>query len=107
MKCPLQWRAHRSKQEDEEKGMGLPPLAPFAYLGQYRLQCLVTIHRVWSLTLYDYIIVMIYFCISLCPLSRFLHHDKMYLSPYTLYFSFVNDILAKYTISVRRHIFLI
>ena len=71
--------------------MGLPPLAPFVYLGQYRLRCHVTVCRVWSLTLYDYIIVMIYFWICLCPFSGFLHHDKMYLSPYTLYLSFVKD----------------
>ena len=107
MKCPSQRRAHRSEQEDEENGMGLPPLAPFVYLGQYRLRCYVTVCRVWSLTLYDYIIVMIYFCICLCPFSGFLHHDKMYLLPYTLYLSFVKDILTKYTISMHRHVFLV
>ena len=70
--------------------MGLPPPAPFVVLGQYRLHCHVTIYWVWSTTLYDYIIVMIYpgLCVSNIG---FVHHDKMYLSPYTLYLSFLKD----------------
>ena len=42
-----------------------------------------------------------------CPFSGFPHHNKMYLSPFTLYLSFLKDILTKDTISVCSHVFLV
>ena len=47
------------------------------------------------------------FLYLLCPFFGFSHIDKMYLSPCTLYLSFLKDILTKSTIRVCKHVFFV